>query len=151
MLPASGGEGGLGAFRVVERDGGAAGVGGKDAADAGEGDSGEGAGDAGEGRGGEEEFVVLAAVEGLGLGGQGVDGDGGEVELGTDLGGGAEVGEVGGEAVGEVDAGGGTGAEGLAGAEAGLRVEVRVGGGSLAGLEVLELGGGATEGAGDVE
>ncbi len=56
-----------------------------------------------------------------------MDWEHGNVKLGRYVGGGAEVGEVGGEAVGEVDAGGGEVAaeEGLTDGEAGLREGVR--------------------------
>jgi len=107
----------------------------EDAADARDGDAGYGARNSCRGCGGEEELVVFAAVKKRGdlgavveCGGEGVEGECGEVELGGDVGGGAEVSEVGGQAVAEVDAGGGkaTAQEGLADGQAGLREEVRV-------------------------
>ena len=55
---------------------------GNDDADGGDGDAGDQPGQASRGRCGEEEFVVLAAVEGLFEGGTGSDGDG----LGVDFG-----------------------------------------------------------------
>ncbi len=62
------------------------------------------------------------------VGGEGMQRELRQVELGGDVGGGAEVGEVGGEAVAEIDAGGGEAAaqEGLADGEARLREEVGV-------------------------
>ena len=142
-------------------------AGGEDAADLGDGDAGDGAGDFGGGGGGEEELVVFAAVEQGGDLGAVVEGDcervqreGCEVEFGRDVGGGAEVGEVGGEAVAEVDAGGGEVAaeEGLADGEARLGEEVGVvvcGGGvaefARGGGEGGELGCGSAEGSGDVD
>jgi len=108
---------------------------GEDPADLRDGDVGDGARNFCGGRCGEEEFVVFAAVEERGelgavveCGGEGMDGEGGEFEFGRDLGGGAEMGEVGGETVAEIDAGGGEAAaqKGLADGEAGLREEVRV-------------------------
>jgi hypothetical protein len=104
-------------------------------ADAGDGDSGDAAGDASLCRGGEEEFVVFSSVEcgGEGLFGrellcEGVEGDGRGVELCAEVGGFAEVSEVGGEAVAEVDGGVGETAteEGGSDSESGLRVEVWV-------------------------
>ena len=89
---------------------------GEDPADLRDGDVGDGARNFCGGRCGEEEFVVFAAVEERGelgavveCGGEGMDGEGGEFEFGRDLGGGAEMGEVGGETVAEIDAGGGEG------------------------------------------
>ena len=66
----------------------------------------------------------------------GVDGQGGLVEFGGDSGGLADVGEIGGEAVAEVDGGGGQGmlGEPEALSDARLRVEVR-------GQQCLEAGG----------
>jgi hypothetical protein len=78
----------------------------EDAAYACDGDVGDGARNFGGGGGGEEQLVVFAAVEeGGDLGavvegcGEGVERERGEVEFGGNVGGGAEVGEVGGEAV----------------------------------------------------
>jgi hypothetical protein len=106
-----------------------------DFADAGERDAGDGARDGGGERCSEEELVVLAAVKSgvercLGSLGAGewVEWKLCGLDLGGDVGCGAEVGEVGGEAVGEVDAGSCEAAaeDGLAGSEAGLREEMRV-------------------------
>src|SRR5581483_7140784 len=81
----------------------------------------------------EEQCVVLAAVEcgverGFGWlsAGEGMEREQCGFDLGGDVGGGAEMGEVGGEGVGEVDAGGGEAAaeDRLAGGEAGLRIKV---------------------------
>ncbi len=89
-----------------------------------------------------------------------MDWDCGLVELGGDGGGSAEVGEVGGEAVADVDAGGGEIAteECFASVETGLWEEVRVvfgcgreGEFSFAGEDGGEFGGCSAELAGDVE
>jgi len=88
-----------------QRNGRLAGAEFRDAADGGDLDAGDFAGKAGCGRGGEEEFVVFAAVDGLGQGCGGVDGQGGSGYLGGYAGLGAEVSEVGGEAVAKVDSG----------------------------------------------
>ncbi len=64
-------------------------------------------GDAGGGRRGEEQLVVFSAVENLsGCRGRG-EGQGGSVKLRGDAGFGAEMGEIGGEAVAQVDGGSG--------------------------------------------
>jgi hypothetical protein len=82
---------------------------------------------------GEEEFVVFAAVQGGFEGGRGalllgewVDGESGLVDLGVDGGGAAEMGQVGGEAVADIEAGGGEIApeEGFACVDTGFGVEV---------------------------
>ena len=93
--------------RCEERDGGAAGSPGEDAADPGDGNAGDFAGQAGSGWSGKEKFVVFAAVEGLGEGCGGVDGQGCGIDLGGYAGFLAEVGKIGGEAVAEVEGGGG--------------------------------------------
>jgi len=107
----------------------------QDTADAGDGDAGDGSRNFGGGRGREEQLVIFATVEERGdlgavveHGGEGVERELREVEFGGDVGGGAEVGEVGGEAVAHVDAGGGemTAQEGSADGEAGLGEEMRV-------------------------
>src|SRR5208283_671425 len=99
----------------------------KDAADARNRNAGNAARDARGGRGGEEEFVRLAAVERLVESGAGEDGQRGRVDFGSDAGGLAKMREVGGEAVAEVDRGGGCGSprqpEALR--DARLRIEVR--------------------------
>src|SRR5215475_10644756 len=81
--------------------------------DAGDGDSGDAARDACYGGRGEEELVVFASVdrgiEGLFAGesvGELVEGQRARVDLGAHSGGFAEVGEVGGEAVADVDGSG---------------------------------------------
>lgn len=79
---------------------------GNDDADGGDGDAGDQPGQASRGRCGEEEFVVLAAVEGLFEGGTGSDGDGLGVDFRRDAGLAAETGEVEGEPVREVHCGG---------------------------------------------
>jgi hypothetical protein len=106
---------------------------GDDGAYGGNADAGDGFGNAGCWVGGEEELIVFAAVQsGLegGCGGERL-GERMERECGcVDAGGDArlvaEVGEVSGDAVGDVDAGCGEAAaqEGLADGEAGLREEV---------------------------
>ena len=78
-------------------------AGAEDAADACDGDSSDGLRDAGRGWGGEEKLVVLSAVQGLLLGGAGADRQASGIDLGGDGRLGAEMGEVGGEAVAEVD------------------------------------------------
>jgi hypothetical protein len=140
---------------------------GKECADAGDGDSKDTARDACGGRYGEEELVVFASVE-CGAEGlfrwelccEGMEGDCGGVDFGSEAGGFAEVGEVGGEAVADVDGGGGevTAKEGGADVEAGLRVSVWVigCGGSdprrtVGGEERGEFGVGSAERAGDEE
>ena len=94
------------------------------ASDAGDADSGERARNSRRRRSCEKELVVLSAVEGelegaagcgpratrlrgVGLLHQGMDRQRGGGDLGADAGLAAEVGEIGGEAVAEVDAGGG--------------------------------------------
>jgi hypothetical protein len=101
----------------------------------GDGNAGDFAGDAGGGWGCEEEFVVFSAVEGLGKGCGGVDGEGGGLDLGGYTGLFAEVDEVGGEAVTEVDGGGGQAVadEPEALGDAGLGIEV----GGEQGFELL--------------
>ena len=86
----------LGALRGEQRDGGLTGAGGEDAADLREGNTGDFARRASSGRGGEEEFVVFSAVEGLGQGCGGVDGQGRGIDFGGYTGLGTEVGEIGG-------------------------------------------------------
>ena len=126
------------------------------------------------GRDGEEQFVVFAAVKGqvegrrrirraaaaaLQFEGQGVDGQRGFIERGGQARGAADMGEVGGKAVADVDHGGRQGAEALAGGQARLGIEVRMTGfGAGEGAEALwvtreceEFGGGSAEGAGDAE
>jgi hypothetical protein len=178
VLPALGWQWMAAACGVDERELGLPGAARDQAADAGEANSGEGARDGCAGPGGEEKFVVFAAMKrgveaGWAVGkqraGAVVDGDGGGVELGGDAGSGAEVGEVGGETIAEVDGGGGepVAQELPTEAKPGLREEVRGprgldGRGVVAqgwlgfGLqgsceELAELGGGSAEGVGDVE
>ena len=89
--------------------------------------AGDAARQAGGRRGGEEQFVVFAAVEGLRQGCGRVDGQGGCIDFGGYAGLLAEVGEIGGEAVAEVDGGGGQRAarEPETLSDAGLGEEVR--------------------------
>jgi hypothetical protein len=118
---------GLCALLSEQRNCGLAGAGLHDAADSGDGNPGDLSGQAGRGRGSEEEFVVFPAVEGLGEGCGGMDGDQSRIDLGGYTGLLAEVGQVGGEAVAQVD-GGGSGAvlhKPKALPDAGLGVEVR--------------------------
>jgi len=56
----------LAAFSGTQRNGRTGFVPAKNAADAGDGNSGNGPGDMCAGRGGKEEFVIFAAIEGLG-------------------------------------------------------------------------------------
>ena len=98
MLPAFGIEG-LRALISEQRDGGAVAAGGQDAADSGDGAAGNFFGDAGGGWGGEKQFVVFSAVQGVGEGRGGVDGEQGGIDFGSDVGFLAEVGEVGGKAI----------------------------------------------------
>ena len=139
----------------------------EDSADAGDGDVVDGTGDFSGRGGGEEKLVVFTPVEesiDLGsvieLGGEGMEGKRGKVEFGGDIGGRAEVSEIGGEAVAEINAGGREAAakEGLADGEARLGEEMRViirGGGGAefarGGGERCELGCSSSEGSGDVE
>ncbi len=96
------------------------------------------AGHAGSRRSGEEQFVVFAAVESLGEGCGRVNGQGGRIDFGGDAGLLAQVGEIGGEAVAEVDGGGGHGVarQPQTLSDAGLREKVR-------GEQRLEAGGNA--------
>jgi len=166
VLPALGVEG-LGALGGEERYGRLAGAESRDAADSGDGDAGDLAGQAGLGGGGKEEFVVFSAMEGLGQGCAGMDGKQSGIDLGGYSGLLAEVGEVGGEAVAEVDGGGSQTVpdEPEALIDTGLGAKVR----SQQGFEVPwdseragwltfgqlgeagEGGGGSAKGAGDVE
>ena len=79
----------------------------KNAADAGDGNSGDGPGDMRAGRGGKQELVIFAAIEGLGQGGGGMEREPGGVYLSGDARFLAEMGEIGGEAVAQVNGGGG--------------------------------------------
>lgn len=168
MLPALGFQR-LAALRSDERDGGAVGAERKDAADSGDGNAGDFAGKAGGGRGGEEEFVVFSAVEGLGEGCGWVDGQGGSIDFGGYAGFLAEAGEIGGEAVAEVEGGRGERValkpEALIDARLGVEVggelrfqfpgdARRVGAGGLGRCQfgqAGEGGGGTAKGSGDVE
>ena len=117
----------LGALRREECYDGLACAGFEDAADSGDGDAGDGAGQAcADGRC-EEQFVVFAAVESLGEGCCRVDGQQGRIDLGGDVGLLAEMSKVGGEAVAQVEGGGGHAAalEPEALPDAWLRIEVR--------------------------
>jgi len=118
---------------------------------------------------GKEQFVVFAAMEGLGEGCGCVDGQQGRIDLGGDAGLLAEMSEVGGEAVAQVEGGGGhaVALEPEALTDARLRIEVRgeqrfqlfgdegrvrrvrLGLGQLG--QACESGGGSAESAGDVE
>ena len=126
MFPALGFEG-LKALWGADGDGWFGFAGAQDAANARDGDSGDGIGDAGRRGGGEEELVVFSAVERLGEG----CGEVGREERGVDFGGDArffaEVGEISGEAVADVDCGSGEMAlpEPEALSKAGLGIEVR--------------------------
>ena len=116
----------LGALRGEERHGGLAGAQLCDAADSGDGDAGDRAGQANLRGGGEQKFVVFSAVEGLGQGCGAVDGKLSGVDLGGYARLPAEMGQIGGEAVAQVN-GGRSGAvadkpESLA--DAGLGIEV---------------------------
>jgi hypothetical protein len=126
VLPALGVEG-LGALGGEERYGGLAGAECRDAADPGYGNAGDLARQAGGRRGSKEEFVVFSAMEGLGQACARKDGKQSGIHLGGYSGLPAEVSEVGGEAVAEVDGGGGqiVSDEPEALIDAGLRVEVR--------------------------
>lgn len=84
-----------------------AGVSTSDAADAVDGNAGDAARDARRGRRGEEQFVVFAAVEGLFERCAGMNGQGSGQKLDADAGFIAEMGEIGGEAVADVDSGAG--------------------------------------------
>ena len=125
MLPAAGLERARGAGDE-QSEGGAAGAVTQDAADAGDGNAGDPGGYAAGRRCGEQEFVILAAVEGLLKGSAGSKRDGGGVELGGDAGFLADVGKISGEAVADVDGRGRCGAGLQPGAlrEARLRIEV---------------------------
>ena len=103
-MPALGIEG-LGALRGEKGDGGSVGARGEDAADLGDGDAGDFAWETRRGWNGEKEFVVFSAVEGLGEGCGGVDGELSRVNFGGYAGFFAQVGEIGGEAVTDVDCG----------------------------------------------
>src|SRR5580658_854574 len=92
----------LGAVLRDQRDGRAARARAKDAADAGDGDAGDSSGHADGGRGGEEEFVIVSAVQGVVEGCAGMDGQKRGVDFRGYAGLFAEAGEVGGEAVAEV-------------------------------------------------
>src|ERR1035441_2912246 len=118
---------GLGALRGEKRYGGPAGAESRDAADSGDGKAGDLAWQAGLRGGGKEEFIVFSAVEGLGQGCAGMNGKQSGIHLGGYSGLLAEVGEVGGEAVAEVDGGGGQTVpyEPEALIDAGLGVKVR--------------------------
>ena len=117
----------LAAFSGTQRNGRTGFGSAKNAADAGDGNSGDGAGDMCAGRGGKEELVIFAAMKGLGQGGGGMEREPGGVDLGGDARFLAEVGEIGGEAVAQVDGGGGKAAslEKEALGEARLGVEMR--------------------------
>ena len=71
------------------------------------GNAGDGAGLTGGGRSGEEQFVILAAVQSLVESCCRVDGQQSRIDLGGHAGFFAEMGEIGGEAVAQVDGGGG--------------------------------------------
>ncbi len=167
VLPAAGGEWGAATGGVDERDGLSAG----ERADARDADARNGARKAQGGRSGEEQLVVLATVQGEGewvgsLRGKRMNRQRGGFNLRADAGFAAEVGEVGGEAVAEVDGGGGEAAaqQGKAHRKARLRIElrVRVGIGDVRGYgaqsggfaalgQGRQLHGRAAQRAGDVE
>lgn len=104
MFPAMGRQG-FAALLGEKGDDGLAAAGCEDAADAGDGDAGDRARNSGSEGGGEEQLVVLAAMERLGHGRGGMNGKRGKFDLGGDSGLPAEAGEVGGEAVAEVECG----------------------------------------------
>jgi hypothetical protein len=106
MLPAFGNEW-FGALRGEQRNGWAIAAERDNTADSGDGDAADLSGNAGIGGGNEEELVVLSAVEGLSEGCSGVDGKQGGVDFGGNVRLLANVGEVGGKAVADVDGGGG--------------------------------------------
>ena len=139
MLPALRFEG-LRALLRKQEDAGLGGAARGHAADAGERDTGDAAREARGGRRGEEQFVVFAAVQGLVERSSGSDGQGGGLDFGGEAGLFAEVHEVGGEAVANIDGGGGGAAalepealEPEALRNARLRIEVRGEGGSTLG------------------
>jgi hypothetical protein len=112
VLPSAGLKRGASAVGRDEGDARTVAPGTADFADAGERDAGDGTRDGRGGRSSEEEFVVLAAMEGgLHCGFRGlraserVQREVSGFDLGGDVRGGAEVREVGREAVGEIDAG----------------------------------------------
>ena len=117
----------LGALRGEQRDGGLTGPGREDAADWGDGNAGDCTRQAGGVWGGEEEFIVFAAVEGLGEGCGGMDGQGRGIDFGGYTGFMAEVSQIGGEAVAQVNGRGGQAVALKPDAlgDARLRVEVR--------------------------
>jgi len=106
MLPAAGSER-VRASMGDEGDGVCSGASADDAADAVDGNSGDAARDARGGRRGEEQFVVFAAMEGLLERCAGMDGQGSGQKLDADAGFIAEMGEIGGEAVADIDSGAG--------------------------------------------
>jgi hypothetical protein len=126
MLPALGVKG-LGAPRGAECYSWAAGAAGENAADLGDGDAGDFAGHASCGWGCKDEFVVFSAVEGLVEGRVWVDGEQSGVDFSSYAGLFAEVGEICGEAVAEVDGSGGQAVVGQPEAlsDAGMGVEVQ--------------------------
>ena len=97
----------MGALGGEERYGRPAGAELCNAADSDDGNAGDLARNAGLGGGGKEEFVVFSAMEGLSHGCARMVGKQSGIDLGGYSGLLAEVGEVGGEAVAEVDGGGG--------------------------------------------
>ena len=98
---------GLCTMRCEKRDGGAAEATFEDTTDLCDWNASDFAGQADSGWGGEEELVVFAAGEGLLQGRGRVNGKGGRVNLSGDAGFFANVGEIGGKAITEVDGGGG--------------------------------------------
>jgi hypothetical protein len=117
----------LAAFRSQQHDDRLAGAEFHDPADPGDGNPGDLAGKARCGRSGEEQFVVLSAVQGLGEGRGVVDGQQSGIDLSSYAGLLADVSEVGRQAVAEVDGSGGGAVlyKPKALADAGLGIEVR--------------------------
>ncbi len=167
-MPAVGVEG-LGALRGKEGDCGATGAAREDASDFCNGNASDFLGDAGGCGRGEEEFIVFTAIEGLGEGCGHVEGELSGIHFGGYAGFLAKVGKIGGEAVTEIDGGGGqtVALEPEALANAGLGVEMwgqqrrkslgdsgrvrAVGVGCRQLSEAREGSGGSAKGAGDVE
>jgi len=100
----------------------------EDAPDGRDGEFGYGTGEAGGVGSGEEEFVIFSAVEGLLNGCAAVDGKGGGVNFSSDAGLLAEVGQVSGEAVAEVEGSRGESASGEPESLGDARLGIEMGG-----------------------